>query len=391
MTTSDTFGSYPPPPPAAGRRLLRRSRNNRVAAGVSSGLGDYFGVDPVLFRVLFATAAFFGGAGILAYLLAWAAIPDADTEHAPIDGIVETLRRRHIPVWLVALAGGVLLWVVAFSWWSPWPFFPVIAVVVLLVVFYGRHELRAGKPLPAGSSPVSLTKDDAPTTDQPAWVRDARGWLNESRQARLDRRRRTLPMRIAILGTLATALIVLGIIDAIWSIELRVYFWTALAIVVVGLLVATIARRLPFSMFPLLAPAIVGAIAFGGSHITLHDGVGQREWTPTATPSSSYRLAFGQGILDLRSLPARSMPGMIHVTMGAGQMKIIAPKTLNLTVLANVHIGQLDIDDNRADGHHHGHGGAGISRTVPPPSTATGTAITVDVHLADGQLEVDHR
>jgi phage shock protein PspC (stress-responsive transcriptional regulator) len=74
MTTSETFSSFPPPP-VSGQRRLRRNRSNRVAAGVASGLGDYFGIDPVLFRVLFATSAFFGGAGILAYLLAWAAIP----------------------------------------------------------------------------------------------------------------------------------------------------------------------------------------------------------------------------------------------------------------------------------------------------------------------------
>ena len=65
-------GSPPPPPgppgspPPVGPRLLRRSDRNRVAAGVAGGLGEYFGVDPVLFRVLFAVGAFFGGAGILA-------------------------------------------------------------------------------------------------------------------------------------------------------------------------------------------------------------------------------------------------------------------------------------------------------------------------------------
>ena len=100
----------------------------RVGAGVAGGLGDYFGLDPVLFRVLFATSAFFGGAGILAYLIAWAAIPEEGTEHAPIDGWIASLRRRRVPVWLVAIAAGIFLWAVAFSWWAPGPFFPVIAV-----------------------------------------------------------------------------------------------------------------------------------------------------------------------------------------------------------------------------------------------------------------------
>src|SRR3954454_21107874 len=117
MTTSETFSGFPPPP-ASAHRLLRRNRSNRVAAGVSSGLGDYFGVDPVLFRVLFATSAFFGGAGILSYLLASAAIPGEGTQHAPIDGWVSALRRRRVPVWLVVIVGGLFLWLAAFSWWA---------------------------------------------------------------------------------------------------------------------------------------------------------------------------------------------------------------------------------------------------------------------------------
>jgi hypothetical protein len=71
-------------------------------------------------------------------------------------------------------------------------------------------------------------------------------------------------------------------------------------------------------------------------------------------------------------------------------VKIVAPPTMNLTVLANIHIGQLDVDGDEFGGHD-GHGGVGISRTVSPPATAKGPPITVDVHLADGNITVDHR
>jgi phage shock protein PspC (stress-responsive transcriptional regulator) len=391
MTTSDTIGGFPPPPPATSQRLLRRNRTNRVAAGVSSGLGDYFGLDPVLFRVLFATSAFFGGAGILAYLIAWAAIPEAGTEHAPIDGFVAWVRRRRFPMWLAAAVAGLILWAVAFSWWAPGPFFPVIAVVVLLVVFYGRRELQASRteapPIPADPA-VDLTKDGQETTAaQPTWPRDARSWFDEAREASRRRRRRALPIRIAILATLVVTLTVLGIVDAFSGIQLQVYFWTSLGIVGVGLLAGLVSRRTPISMATLLVPSVVGAIAFAGSHTSLHDGMGEREWKPTAAPSAEYRLAFGQGILDLRSMPTQTAARTIHVTMGAGQLKIIAPKTLNLTVVANIHIGLLEVDGG--DGNRHD--GFGISRTVSPPATAKGTPITIDVHLADGNVTVDRR
>lgn len=385
MTTTDTLGGYapPPPPPAPEPRLLRRNRTSRVAAGVSSGLGDYFGVDPVLFRVLFATSAFFGGAGILAYLLAWAAIPELGTEHAPIDRWMAGLRRRRFPAWLVAIGGGLLLWAVAFSWWAPGPFFPVIAVVVLLVVFFGRREMQAVPP----ASPISLSKDDSTdTADQPTWVRDARAWIDESRAARRERRRRSLPVRIAILATLVVALVALGIADAVSGIQFQVYFWTALGIVVAGLLAGLVTRRLPISMAALLIPSVVGVVAFGGSHASLHDGVGQREWKPTVAPAAQYKLAFGQGILDLRSLATQSTPRTIKVTLGAGQVRIIAPKSMKLTVHANIHFGDL-----RVDGDNPTRAGVGLSRIVDPPAGATGAPITVNVHLADGDIEVDHR
>jgi phage shock protein PspC (stress-responsive transcriptional regulator)/FtsH-binding integral membrane protein len=391
MTTTDTLGGYsstPPPPPT--QRLLRRSRTGRVGAGVASGLGEYFGLDPVLFRVLFATSAFFGGAGILAYLIAWAAIPEAGTERAPIDGWVGALRRRRIPVWVAAVVAGVILWAVAFSWWAPGPFFPVIAVVVLLVVFFGRRDMQASSTAP----PVSLTKDEAARDTDPAnpqaaptWAQETRAWISESRAAQRERRRRAMPVRIAALVTLIVTLIVLGIVDSVTGIQFQVYFWTSLAIVVAGLLVGLVSRRTPWSIAILIVPSLIGAIAFAGSHASLHDGVGQRDWTPTTVPASSYRLAFGQGVLDLRSLPSQSSARTIDITAGAGQIKIIAPTSMNLTVLANVHFGEVQIDGDSVRGDN----GVGLSRTVAAPPGATGAPITVDVHLANGQIVVDHR
>lgn len=62
------------------RRLLRSS-SDRVLAGVAGGLGDYFGVDPVIFRIGFAVSILFGGLGALAYLLLAVFVPtDGDPD-----------------------------------------------------------------------------------------------------------------------------------------------------------------------------------------------------------------------------------------------------------------------------------------------------------------------
>jgi hypothetical protein len=196
-----------------------------------------------------------------------------------------------------------------------------------------------------------------------------------------------MPVRIATLVTLIVTLVALGIVDSVSGIQLQVYFWTTLAIVVAGLLVGLVSRRTPWSVATLIVPALVGAIAFAGSHASLHDGIGQREWTPTTAPAADYRLAFGQGVLDLRSLPTQTSARTIDITAGAGQIKIIAPKSLNLTVLANVHFGVIEVDGAVIDDQN----GVGLSRTLLPPPDATGVPITVDVHLADGNILLDRR
>ncbi len=60
-------------------RRIYRDPDNRVLGGVCGGLGAYFNVDPVIFRILFVVTVFLGGAGILLYLILWIVIPEART------------------------------------------------------------------------------------------------------------------------------------------------------------------------------------------------------------------------------------------------------------------------------------------------------------------------
>jgi len=64
-------------------RRLYRDPNNRILGGVCSGLGTYFNIDPVLFRLLFIIGLFLGVAFIV-YIILWIIIPKAMTieQHA---------------------------------------------------------------------------------------------------------------------------------------------------------------------------------------------------------------------------------------------------------------------------------------------------------------------
>jgi len=62
-------------------KRLHRSSKDRVIAGVCGGLGEYFDLDPVLFRLLFVVVTLIGGSGVLVYIILWLVIPeDTDTK-----------------------------------------------------------------------------------------------------------------------------------------------------------------------------------------------------------------------------------------------------------------------------------------------------------------------
>ena len=82
-TTSDERQTEVSAETGASRRLYR-SNSQKVVAGVCGGLGEYFGVDPVWFRLGFVLLAIGGGSGILIYLLMWLVVqPQPDGFAAP--------------------------------------------------------------------------------------------------------------------------------------------------------------------------------------------------------------------------------------------------------------------------------------------------------------------
>ncbi|MEU7956765.1 PspC domain-containing protein [Micromonospora humida] len=63
--------------PHAPYKQLRRPTTDRMVAGVASGIGRYFAVDPTLVRVLFAVATLLtGGVAALAYPIMWFLMPE---------------------------------------------------------------------------------------------------------------------------------------------------------------------------------------------------------------------------------------------------------------------------------------------------------------------------
>lgn len=84
-------------------KRLYRDTDNKVFGGVCSGVGHYFGFDPVWLRIALACLFFFAGTGFLLYLILWIAIPEAKTtaeklamkgEKADINNISKTVKEE---------------------------------------------------------------------------------------------------------------------------------------------------------------------------------------------------------------------------------------------------------------------------------------------------------
>jgi len=67
------------------KRRLYRDLDNKLLGGVAAGLGIYFEIDPLIFRLLFFASIFAGGFGLALYLLLWLIVPAAINAHQKLE------------------------------------------------------------------------------------------------------------------------------------------------------------------------------------------------------------------------------------------------------------------------------------------------------------------
>lgn len=57
------------------QKRLYRSKDERMIWGICGGMAKYFDFDPTIIRVLWVVSLFFGGFGIIAYIILRFVIP----------------------------------------------------------------------------------------------------------------------------------------------------------------------------------------------------------------------------------------------------------------------------------------------------------------------------
>ena len=325
--------------------------DDRVAAGVSGAVARRLGIDPILVRVGFVVLTLLGGIGVLAYGLGWLFLPQADGRiHAQslLTGDVTSGAVGAVITVIVGIGGPAPPWAWGTGEFGGGGFFgvlPLLLLVALLIIGARRGWFRgsAGPTAPGGvvAERVDLTK---PGATPPPFVPVAEA---PPRPPRRPQRRTAgafgalLAAGLAVVG--AGAVVAADNLDPI-DADVQALAWaTALAVLAVCLAVVGLAGRRSGAIGALAVIALLGTTVSSVVPVFFtSDQTGQRSWMPDGgSDSYSYRLAAGEGVLDLTQLPPPSGPVDIRVDVGVGQLVVQVPDDLTVDVDVVHGIGDL--------------------------------------------------
>ncbi len=287
-------------------RRLTRSTESSYIAGVAGGLGRYFGLDPVLFRVAFGVSIVFGGIGLLAYIALWLFLPRDDGEPSFMDS-----RSRATSVGAIVVLGVIALTTLGPPSFVLGPGLLACAVLVAGAVLLYRAFGGEGR-------------------DDPARM-VARATL-------------VLLVLVAALGA-ATGV---GFIAAIGggTAEAVLAIFAGLALIAAGLLGGP--RWLMLPVVVLVLP--LGVVTAAG--IDLHGGVGRRDYRPSAAADlrPEYRIGAGDLNLDLQGMELPPGRTNVRVVVGVGAARVRLPQGACASTDAQIGAGATDLPDGRRHG-----------------------------------------
>ncbi len=316
-------------------RRLKRSSTDSYLGGVAGGLGQYFGIDALLFRVAFGVSVLFGGVGAVAYIALLAFLPKDDGTPAYMDN-----RSRTFTVVATAALG-----IAALSFLGP----PAFIFGPVLV----------GAAVLAGVSVLLYRALGGAQGDDPARV-VARATL-------------VAIVLVAALGA-GTGI---GILAALGG-------GVAVAIIAVaagfGLIAAGLLGGPRWLMLPVIVLVLPLAVVTA-TGLDLRGGVGKRQYSPATVADlrPEYRLGAGQIDLDLRRLAIPEGRTDVNVRVGFGEAIVRVPEGTCVATDARIGAGRADVR------HHFGQG---LDLDVSAPATAV-RVVHVHANVGIGQLAIE--
>ena len=375
----DSEGSYTEPEEPADKRskgkrefrwlALRRSADDRLIAGVSGGLGDYFGIDPVIVRIGFIVLTFFGGVGPVLYLVSWLIVPLDDS-----GSILANALRSGAPRRFRNLAGiGLIafgLFVTAIlsrnffeviekiSSTAPYLALALIVAGVGLIFWPRRSAPPLDTPAEPLAAPTTATVPSPPSAAGSEWPGANMGGEPEETKAswrdrRAERRSQRRGQSTVTFLTLAALLILTGgaiLLDRLdmERVLLGEFFAVALLVVAAGLLVSVFVGR-NWALIVLGVLLLGPLVVFSGSDTSWWSGFGDVKTVPEDISALDRDVKHGIGnlVVDLRSLDLDSLRSTErtsidhNVRLTVGEVTIRVPADLRVRTNASIGAGNM--------------------------------------------------
>ena len=354
-TITDTTAVAEPPP-----RRLTRADEGRWLAGVCAGLGRYFDVNPLVYRIAFAALALAGGTGLLLYVAAWLVMPRESSD----DSIaVEALREHRDRPWL--LLGIGLLSFGAILALSEARFWPGTGNVWLAAILVGAaivwwHVGRGDRPR-TGSA---VTSDTHTAPRQP----------------------RRPSLFLPVLGVLLAAAGLLGLLAVldVYEVEVAVAFAAGVAIVGAAVAVGATTGKRVGGLVVLGLVLLAGFGVAAATPVSFSSGVGERLERPVgvAELEDSYELGIGELTIDLSSVELPAGTTKIDVRLGIGEVVVTVPADVALEIDARAGAGEVDVLGDRDEGT------PAHERVTVAGATTDAPVLKLDADVAVGSLQV---
>ncbi|HEY0804365.1 MAG TPA: PspC domain-containing protein [Pseudonocardiaceae bacterium] len=400
LTFEDTFKDFVATRP-------RRPRGGRIIAGVAAGIGRRYGIDPIIVRVALVVSAFYGGAGVIVYLLGWLFLPAEGDEVSGFEGLIgrgrSGMSRAFAVVLCIALipSGG-------FTFGGHLS--TLAGLLALLGGLFLLHRYRSDQGIvdaPAGTtsgtdSEVGSMTDSTPTEAlhpesgpqdrvPPAW--DPLGaapfaWdLPEPGPAAPPEPPLPVPARRRSRIGLATFGLAL-VIGAVLTVVGPAGGWLN-APHIVGILGAVIGIGLVAGSFvrggrgliPLAILLSGAGFLMTSAQFTTWRGAGNADFAPTSISDVQpvYQRSAGSLRLDLTHLPNTGTV-RTQIKLGVGNATVFVPADADVVATCSANIGNVDCLDQRDNGAGH--------PSVSAHQTGSGLHIVLDVQDGTGSVRV---
>ncbi|MGQ0837589.1 PspC domain-containing protein [Actinokineospora sp.] len=381
----------------------RRPRRGRKIAGVAAAIGNRYGIDPIIARVALVVAAFYGGAGVLFYLLGWLFFAEEDDEVSPAEALHGKGRSSSSIPFTIVLC---LAMIPAFTWFYG-DFSGLFGTVIGFGLLFLLHRHRGHLGTPTTPPPVAAgmpmavpvgaydQTDQYPTTP-PAW--DPLGaapfaWdLPEPSSVAPDPEP-PAPRHRSKVGAVTLAAVFLTVGAAVLA-EPYLGGWVT-AQHVIGVVLGILGMGMWAGSFTRSGRGLIGlAVPLSAAGIALTvvwpngftaDGVGDIDARPLSIEQvdDQYRRNIGSVNLDLTALPNA---GSVETEVGAdvGDVTVIVPENADVFLKCAVGVGEVTCLGEQSSGP-----GAEIAKTDFGADGEGGLRIELDVEVSGpGSVEV---